>query len=86
MIFNDLLDDMTDSVNGTITLADNSFKDLIKLSQDRIAAMDVRLERRRAQLERQFSAMESALAQLQGQSNALVNLSANVALAGRSFG
>lgn len=80
-IFDALLDSLTDSINGTITLADNNFRDQIKLSQDRMKLLDQRLERRRAQLQRQFTAMEVALAQLQSQSNALGSLAGNVQLA-----
>lgn len=80
-IFDALLDDLTNSENGVIALAGDSFTDQIKLSQDRVKTMDQRLERRRAQLERQFVAMEVALAQLQNQSSALMSLAGNVQLA-----
>ncbi len=84
-IFDQLLDNLTDSINGTLTLADNNFKSQIELSQERIARLDQRLERRREQLTRQFTAMESAIAQMQSQSSALNSLANNVQLAGRMF-
>lgn len=80
-IFDNLLENLTNNTNGTITIAGNNFSSQIKLSQDRIAALDQRLGRRRAQLERQFTAMEVALAQLQAQSNTLGALAGNVELA-----
>jgi flagellar capping protein FliD len=58
---------------------------MIDLARKRIEAMDVRLESRRKHLERQFTAMESALAQLQGQGGALSALSNNIALMNNMF-
>lgn len=85
-IFDHLLGNLTDSVNGTLTLADNAFRSQIELSQERMSLMNERLERRREQLTRQFAGMESALAQLQSQSSALGSLANNVQLAGSVFG
>jgi flagellar hook-associated protein 2 len=85
-LFDELLDDLTNSVNGTVALADESFDDQIELLNTRIEDFDARLERRRAQLQAEFVAMETVLARLQEQSNSLLSLSSSVALAGRSVG
>ncbi|MCZ6446060.1 MAG: flagellar filament capping protein FliD, partial [Planctomycetota bacterium] len=79
-LFDQLLDGLTNSIDGTMTLADQVFQDQIDLTKSRIDAFDVRLDARRARLERQFLAMETALAQLQGMNNALLSLSGNLAL------
>ncbi|MCH8342780.1 MAG: flagellar filament capping protein FliD [Planctomycetes bacterium] len=80
-LFDQLLDGLTNSIDGTVTLADQVFQDQIDLTNKRIEAFDVRLEARRERLERQFLAMEKALAQLQAQNNALLSLAGNLALA-----
>ena len=80
-LFDQLLDGLTNSIDGTMTLADQVFQDQIDLTKSRIDAFDVRLGVHRARLERQFVAMETALAQLQGMNNALLSLSGNLALA-----
>jgi flagellar hook-associated protein 2 len=77
-LFDNLLDDLTNSVDGTVTLADDAFERQIGLLEDRIETMDERLAVRREQLQRQFTAMELALAQLQGQAGALSSLSSNL--------
>ena len=76
---------MTNSIDGTVTLADKVFEDQIDLTEKRIERFDERLEAKRVRLERQFVAMETALAVLQGQSNALLSLNGNLNLA-QSFG
>ena len=73
-IFDDLLDGLTNSIDGTLALADQSFTDRIELANNRIAAFDERLEARRARLEQQFVAMEKAIALLQNQSSALASI------------
>ncbi|MCZ6734744.1 MAG: hypothetical protein O7C65_03025, partial [Planctomycetota bacterium] len=60
---------------------DQVLQDQIDLTNSRIDAFDVRLDAHRARLERQFLAMETALAQLQAQNNALLSLAGNLALA-----
>jgi flagellar hook-associated protein 2 len=80
-LFDDLLDTLTNSIDGWVTLADRSFNDQIKLANKRIGEMDVRLEAKRKRLEAEFAAMETALARLQAQGNALNSLAANVFLA-----
>ncbi|MCZ6492651.1 MAG: flagellar filament capping protein FliD, partial [Planctomycetota bacterium] len=80
-LFDQLLDGLTNSIDGTMTLADEFLQDQIDLTNSRIDAFDVRLDAHRARLERQFVAMETALAQLQAMNNALLSLSGNLALA-----
>ncbi|TVQ52288.1 MAG: hypothetical protein EA377_10610 [Phycisphaerales bacterium] len=80
-----LLEGLTDNFEGTFKLAEESFNNQIKVAEQRLEAMQSRLDRRRIQLERQFAAMETTLAQLQGQGNALASLSSNVQLAGKNL-
>ncbi len=65
----------TDSVDGVLTRRKNTFDTQIRLQQNRITAFDVQLDGKRIRLERQFAAMEQALAQLQAQQSALGSLS-----------
>lgn len=85
-----LLDRFTDSIDGTLTRADDNFEEQIGLIKDRIVIFDQRLEARRGQLQREFQAMEAALAQLQNQQAALASLAGAVLAASiggiRSFG
>ncbi|MHC4448358.1 MAG: flagellar filament capping protein FliD, partial [Planctomycetota bacterium] len=85
-LFDQLLDGLTNSIDGVVTLADQGFDDQIDLINDRIEDFDERLEAKRTRLERQFLAMETALAQLQSQNNALISLSSNVFLAQNLLG
>ena len=82
-LFDQLLDSLTNSTNGVVTLTDRNLQTRMDLGQDRLRAFDERLERRREQLQRQFAAMEATLARLQGQGSALQSLTANIALAQR---
>ncbi len=79
-LFDQLLDGLTNSIDGTVTLADKGIQDQIDLTEDRIDDFDDRLDRRREQLQREFAAMETALAQLQSQQNALLSLINNLSL------
>ena len=60
-----------DGENGTIQLATQRYDNQEKLVDDRIAAFDVRLALREQTLRRQFTAMETALANLQSQQSYL---------------
>ncbi|MHC4989532.1 MAG: flagellar filament capping protein FliD, partial [Planctomycetota bacterium] len=80
-IFEDLADRFTDSIDGTLTLASNSFDTRIELLNSRIEDFDVRLESKRSRLEAQFTAMELALSRLQSQSSSLALLASNVGIA-----
>jgi flagellar hook-associated protein 2 len=79
-LFDQLLDGLTNSIDGTVTLADEALQDQIDLTQSRIEAFDERLEAKRLRLQAEFAAMESALAQLQSQANALSSLTSNLSL------
>lgn len=76
-LFNRLLEDLTDSTTGTVTLADERFQAQIDSQNDRITQIDQRLEAKRDKLQRDFLAMETALAQLQGQQGALLSMGGN---------
>ena len=73
-LFDQLLDNLTNSIDGTLTIADESLQDKIDLTTKRIEDFDERLQTQRERLQREFTAMETALALLQGQSNALLSL------------
>lgn len=74
LVFQDLLKGITDSVSGTLTLKTDTIDSQIERSNDRIEQLNTMLASRRARLEREFAAMEQALAQLQDQSSALAGL------------
>ena len=84
-LFDQLLDGLTNSFDGTVTIADESIQNQIDLTNDRIERFDERLDAKRAVLERQFTAMELALAQLQAQQNGLLSLINNLALSQASL-
>lgn len=81
----DLFEDFLDSENGLITTATDNIQAQINLNNDRIEDLNDRLDASRARLEAQFIAMESALAQLQGQGQALGSLT-TIAASTRSAG
>jgi flagellar hook-associated protein 2 len=84
-IFDDLLSGLTDPFDGTMKRVEENFNSQIELVNGRIEAFDLRMEARRRQLERQFAAMEQALAQLQNQSGALGSLQSNLIMAQNMF-
>lgn len=69
--FDELLDDLTNSIDGLLTRADESFDDRIRLLQSRAEDLDARLEARREVLTRQFTQLELTISQLQNQGAAL---------------
>jgi flagellar hook-associated protein 2 len=77
-LFDRLLEDLTDPTTGTVTLADERFQTQIDSQNDRITQIDQRLEAKREKLQREFLAMETALAQLQGQQGALLSMGGNL--------
>ncbi len=79
-LFDQLLDGLTNSIDGTVTIADQSFQSQIDLTNDRIEQFDERLDAKRDVLERQFVALEIALAGLQAQQNGLLSLINNLAI------
>ena len=60
---------LSDSTDGTVTNSIKSHNGTIDRMQDRIDAWDRSLTLRRATLDRQFSALETALSQMQSQSS-----------------
>ena len=70
----DLLDNLTDPLTGSIRNRVSSLNNQIELGRDRIDRLDIQLEAKRARLEFEFLAMERALAQIQNQSSALAGL------------
>ncbi len=71
----DLVSALNDSTNGTLTLATNGIDAKVKLDNTRIDEIGTRLDAKRALLESQFAAMETALAQIQQQQGAISQLS-----------
>ncbi len=69
--FEQMVEKYMDSTNGVLTTRNKGIDSQIKLQNDRIAALDVRIGQKRALLQRQFLAMEQAIGQLQGQSSSL---------------
>jgi flagellar hook-associated protein 2 len=59
----------SDSFEGTLTSAINGHNSSIKQLQDSISNWDLRLDMRRATLTAQFTAMETALSQMQSQAS-----------------
>ena len=85
-IFEQLADRMTNSVDGTLTLADRQYETLLEAQDDRISRIDERLEAKRVRLQREFVAMEESLARLQSQQSSLGSLNQNLAIAGSLLG
>ncbi len=71
-----LLARLTDGIDGSIQSAVDTLQRQISLNEQRITSLDSILEAKRARLEKQFVAMEDALAKLQGQSSALAQIQA----------
>ena len=69
-----LLANLTDSVDGSIQSRVDALDSQIQISNRRIDQFDVLLEAKRLRLQTQFDQMERALAQLQQQSSALLGL------------
>ncbi|RNL61039.1 hypothetical protein EFK50_16780 [Nocardioides marmoriginsengisoli] len=63
----------SDSISGTVTTSINGRNTSIKRMQDSIASWDIRLELRQETLTRQFTAMETALQQMNSQSSWLTS-------------
>ena len=85
-LFDDAIDKLTNSVDGTVTYADKRFQELIDAANLRIDRIDERLETKRERLQRQFVAMETALARLQGQQGALGMINQNLLTAQSMMG
>ena len=83
-LFDQVIDGMTNSVDGTLSTAEERFQDLIDSANTRIERIDERLQIKRERLQRQFVAMETVLAQLQAQQGPLGMISQNLLLAQRA--
>ncbi len=75
-VIDSVLDELTRSTDGLLARKDDSLGDQEDLLGNRIVAMQDVLDLKRARLEREFAALESSLAGLQGQQTALSQLSA----------
>ncbi|MCB9846815.1 MAG: flagellar filament capping protein FliD [Phycisphaeraceae bacterium] len=73
-----LIDDLTNSVDGTLTRKNQTYDNQIKLQNDRIVQFDRILDNKRTRLQQQFLAMEQALASLNSQQQALGSLTARL--------
>jgi len=69
-----LMDSLTNSVDGTLKRKGDTFQTQIDLQNDRIVQFDKILDNKRTKLQRQFLAMEQALASLNTQQQALGSL------------
>jgi flagellar hook-associated protein 2 len=75
-LFDQLLQRLTNTVDGTTFLADRNFQNQIDGLKKRISGIDERLEAKRGRYERQFAAMERAIARVQSQQSAVAGISA----------
>jgi flagellar hook-associated protein 2 len=73
-IFNEALDRLTSSIDGAFTKSSESFQSQITRTNERISNFDFRLNGRRERLQKQFAAMEDALAKLQTQQASLSSI------------
>lgn len=73
-ILEQLAERYINSTDGVLTKRGTSITDQIKLSNDRIAAFDVRLAAKRAVLEAKFVSMEQTIAKLQTQQSAIASI------------
>lgn len=71
-----LANDFTTTLGGLITRRTQTIEQQINLQEGRIEAIDAQLQRKRESLQRQFQAMEQAIAGLQSQSSAISALGA----------
>lgn len=73
--FKNLVDQLTNSIDGLITRKDRALQDQIGLQETRIEGIDAQLARKQARYEAQFAAMEQTLALLSQQQTAIGSLS-----------
>lgn len=71
-----LLDRLTDGIDGVVQTKLDTLDAQVRINEDRIEELDIRLEAKRQRLLAEFQAMETALAQLQDQSSALGQIQA----------
>lgn len=75
-IFDQMLQRLTNTVDGTTTLADRNFQKQIDALKKRITNIDDRLSVKRDRYQRQFAAMERAIARVQSQQSAVSGIGA----------
>ena len=80
----DYLERLTDTTSGDFQRRNDTLNDQVEANNQRIKRMDGLLAAKRERLEKQFAAMETALAKMQDQSSALAGLSNIAAQARRS--
>ena len=85
-LFKQAVSKLTNSIDGTVTLASKNFDALIEAQNKRIELIDERLAAKEARLFREFTAMEVALSRLQSQQSSIGLISQNLATAGSLFG
>ena len=68
---NNLLESLTDAIDGAVQQQIDVLDQQVQLNDDRIEAINAQLDSRRERLNAQFIAMEQALAELQNQGSAL---------------
>ncbi len=85
-LFKQAIEKLTNSIDGTVTLASRNFDALIDAQKDRIEEIDQRLAAKELRLFREFTAMETTLARLQSQQSSLGMISQNLANAGALIG
>ncbi len=74
-LFDQALSGLTNTINGAFTKASESFASQIDRVTERISLFDTRLASRKERLQKQFSAMESALSKLQSQQSSISSIS-----------
>ena len=73
--FDQLIQRLTNTVDGTTFQADRNFQRQIDALRQRITTVDQRLASKRDRYERQFAAMERAIARVQSQQSAVAGIS-----------
>ncbi|MCC8167344.1 MAG: flagellar filament capping protein FliD [Planctomycetes bacterium] len=68
------MDELTDVVDGYFTSANSDVEENIAALKEQMEKMEERLNKKEESLYRKFNAMESALSQLQSQSDTLTTL------------
>lgn len=71
-----LVERLTDTVSGSLTRRDQDLNSQITLQNERITQFDIKLDAKRERLQRQFQAMEQAIASLRTQQNSLGSIQA----------
>lgn len=72
--FDQLLQRLTNTIDGTTTLADRNFQKQIDGIKKRIETIDARLVIKRDRYQRQFAAMERAISRVQSQQSAVAGI------------